>query len=50
MRRPVAWGTKEKDGAMPTPDYLPSFMEVGDWVGPRRFFFPPVGWPSMSVY
>lgn len=29
MRRPVAWGTKEKDGAMPTPDYLPSFMEVG---------------------
>jgi hypothetical protein len=28
MRRPVAWGFKEKEGALATPDYLPSFMEV----------------------
>jgi hypothetical protein len=37
MRRPVAWGFKEKEGALATPDYLPSFMEV-------RFFVSVRGW------
>ena len=27
LRKPIGWGTKEKEGALPTPDYIPSFME-----------------------
>jgi hypothetical protein len=28
LKKPMGMGYKEKEGALPTPDYLPSFMEV----------------------